>query len=318
MILLIYCLQINNIWSTHRRIPYTLKSSSYIDLDFSSNQNAVVLPYQLMGFWQGGIKAPGKNTENFAILNSLAGHALGAIYHNAEIEIEVWSVCRQRLLQQGTTTTLTYDFETSQNLIIGTLDRYYQSYTCTVDTINTWYKDIRIQNDVFRNERDYITKEEIPQRHTWHKKIHFPQYNQDNIITQLITLENNDQGYWGTLIPGRQSIEKCNGLNISNDNNLITYKIANSSTTANVTHLSQAHAHPLICLAQPKIPDETGLMKFRYQIRVNTKLHLDIILRPDIWESNMSSYVQTIPLPIAQPDANGIFNIPCVENHIDY
>lgn len=52
----------------------------------------------------------------------------GVSWIKGEIEIEVYSVCRQRLLQGGSTNYNTYDFETSQNLIIGTFDRTPVTY----------------------------------------------------------------------------------------------------------------------------------------------------------------------------------------------
>lgn len=56
-------------------------------------------------------------------LTKLASASTGIEFLHGEIDIDLMSICRQRLLQQGTTNVQTYDFETSQNLLIGTYDR---------------------------------------------------------------------------------------------------------------------------------------------------------------------------------------------------
>lgn len=75
---------------------------------------------------------------------------------------------RQRLLQNGATNVLTYDFETSQNLIEGWCDRHQVNYKITT---NEDLKPARIyylateDNQVpqlFDDKTDAIIKKEIP------------------------------------------------------------------------------------------------------------------------------------------------------------
>lgn len=92
--------------------------------------------------------------------------SFGVTWHHAKLTVEVHAVTRQRLITAGQSNYLTYDFETSQNLIIGIYDRASQ-----ISTINS-SKDLsfisnRDDYDQLQDETiDNITKLEVPQRPT--------------------------------------------------------------------------------------------------------------------------------------------------------
>ena len=66
--------------------------------------------------------------------------------------------------------------------------------------------------------------------------------------------------------------------------NLSIESVTNINDDTNVygTSVMQPHVcYPSIRLAQPRVPDETGVMKFRYQVRLTTQLELLMHLLDD-------------------------------------
>lgn len=58
--------------------------------------------------------------------------------------------------------------------------------------------------------------------------------------------------------------------------------------------------YPCMLLGQPEVPDETGKMKFRYQIRFTTRIHHRFHIQPEINEGIMTDFLhrQVISPPI--------------------
>jgi hypothetical protein len=57
------------------------------------------------------------------------------MFLDSDLTIEVFAVTWQLLLQQGSTNTITYDFEIGQNLVILLADRDLETYADT--TVST-------------------------------------------------------------------------------------------------------------------------------------------------------------------------------------
>jgi hypothetical protein len=68
-----------------------------------------------MYFWTGN--NPQYNNA-FMNYSTIQPQAIGKIYHGFTLRLTSQSTTRKRLLTQGSTTTITHDFETSQNLEI--------------------------------------------------------------------------------------------------------------------------------------------------------------------------------------------------------
>lgn len=84
-------------------VYHITKWSKMFDLNFADDQSPVIIPYHLGGWY-------------------------GVEWLYGDIIIEICSITRQRLLQNGATNVLTYDFETSQNLVEGWCDRFAANY----------------------------------------------------------------------------------------------------------------------------------------------------------------------------------------------
>jgi len=61
-----------------------------------------------------------QNTLKFYNLHNVTS---GTTFLYSRLTVEVYAVTRQRLLQQGSTNTITYDFETSEHLYVLEADR---------------------------------------------------------------------------------------------------------------------------------------------------------------------------------------------------
>ena len=89
-----------------------------MDLDYTSNQNPYIIPYQTAGFWfTMGLDDKQKYNNSIRKYAALASTVIGEEWVKGTITVEVFNVTRNRLIQTGSTNYMTYDFETSQNLI---------------------------------------------------------------------------------------------------------------------------------------------------------------------------------------------------------
>lgn len=76
------------------------------------------------------------------------------------------------------------------------------------------------------------------------------------------------------LIPGAQNVNKYKNATIGCNTNIIAQTTA--APDANLTEwgvalMQPTAAYPCMFLDQPEEPDETGIMKFRYQIKILNK-----------------------------------------------
>ena len=266
-----------------------------------------------MGFWGNmydNTDIAQNNTIN--LHKHLNESSFGVTWNYAKITIEVHAITRQRLITAGQSNYLTYDFETSQNLIVGIHDRFTD-----FSTISS-FKDLsilsgrdpydRLQHDIL----DHATKIEVPQRYKWTHHIDFPSLN-NNFYFMPVDISNSNN--YTTLIPGCQNIDsytdnKSKVYAISKQNNLTTTSVkATGESSCNVTngqHI-QTVSYPSIVIGQPRIPDETGVMKFRYKVRVITEINGTWHLYPEFcnnWEKIILRR-QIIALPTSSSSSGG-------------
>lgn len=76
----------------------------------------------------------------------------------------------------------------------------------------------------------------------------------------------------------------------------------------------------MICLGQPTVPDETGNMKFRYQIKLTAQLHVLLHTKPDLIKMNSDKVLwnrNTIWMPSATKKDNK-YKYSCVPYNMNY
>lgn len=193
-----------------------------IDLNFGDDQNHIITPYHTAGFW---LQTWTDNHENNSIniVNKLCNISYGIEWLFGEIYIEVYSITSQRLLQNGATNVLTYDFETRQNLIEGWCNRHQYIYKITNNkNLNpgklryTPLEDNQT-SQLFDDDVDTITKKEIPQKYEYKRIINFPSLTHNCLYKPIPTTNINI----GTLIPGAQNINKYEKGTVTNNSNII-------------------------------------------------------------------------------------------------
>ncbi|KAJ8876338.1 hypothetical protein PR048_020783 [Dryococelus australis] len=106
----------------------TFPLSYWFDADFSENQKPIVLPYRNLAFWTGKSNL---TPNNFFFSNYIANfwnvlqYCTSIKMFNFKFTIHNQATIRQCLLTQGQTSTTTWDFESSQNLILAHGDSYH-------------------------------------------------------------------------------------------------------------------------------------------------------------------------------------------------
>lgn len=289
-------LQVFNPWKVNQVVPHIITTCKYYELSFIGDQNPMVIPYHSPLFWtQSGGSGAIRDQFNGSITKyqQLNAMSWGVEWIKGEIQIEVFAVTRQRLIQTGSTNYLTYDFETGQNLFFATADRQAEAYEITQYAANcNQIGNIRTnQTSLFSSAEDNYTKEEIPMKFRKTYTVHFPKLTHENIhMPTDITNSNN----YRFLIPGAQGTslvgQGATAQNYLNHQNLIQQTNAN---TGNVSRVRIDNMQPQVCyprihLAQPQVADETGFMKFRFPVRITTRLYLNMHLIPDFNPSGTS------------------------------
>lgn len=239
----------------------------------------------MAGFWASMANQSGvpdnQSIQTMKLLNKMAW---GVEWLEGTIETEVYTVTRERLIQQGTTNYKTFDFETSQNLFFASADRQLEKINIT--NINQLNPNTQHTNNtqIFDPDNDTYTKQEIPQRmkHTYH--VQFPHLNHNNIYRPVDISDVANVAY---LIPGaqgqiQQSTATGNNWTINNQTQLLQEKATSNLTEITQNSVMQPRvSYPRIHYGQPLVEDETGIMKFRYKIRFSTELKLNFHINPD-------------------------------------
>ena len=271
-----------NIYQLPQRIPFTVKRQEYLSFDFTTNTQPIALAYQVLDWW-----FPSALSRNRLNYDALAGMALGQIWKGGTITLEVYAVTRQRLLQGGQTNYLTYDFETSQNLFLTKFDRLGSEYVYPQVGAEGYvtFDAVRANNDAFSPRIDGATREEIPQRERKqiHIKFQHPHHNylwkpvlSQNLATRTpgprmtVVMAPGPPGCWSSPLEGQQyGLKQSEFIDDSQELGPKQQTVWNRST------------YPMYCVHPPQVEDETGQMKWRYQMRVTTELHTEFFLRPD-------------------------------------
>lgn len=262
-----------------RNIRTVIKQSRYLTADFVTNQTALIIPYQFIYFWGGGGETIQTNNQTIKNYNAIKNITWGQTWIKGKIKIELYTVTRQRLLQQGSTNTLTYDFETSQNLFFW--KQTHKPIQFTANTTNLIdINGIRTDENVFDKTQDIYEKYEIPQRHTYEYEIHFPKLSHGYTYNPATLTAVN------VLIPGptqltKDSVTTPDTTYSHNQEFYNTDNAASTTTTTEQAAFANRTSWPAIGLAQPVVPDETGIMKFQYQIRLTTELEIINHIKPD-------------------------------------
>lgn len=299
---------IHNIFNKGQlKYPFTLKRQEYLSLNFTEDTSPIVLPYQLMDFW-----LPVDTLQNRANFDGLVNISLGVQYHSAEIEIEVYGVTRERLLEGGSTNYKTYDFETSQNLFVTTMDRSGETfeYKGTDKAAGRMpFDKCRWFGSPFNADTDIYTREEIPQRikkiikipiqslnHNYMWRPELSQYWYKQIPVKTGT--KNQFKTTALLLPGPTNMKMPpTGGDVTENwgiNELINNEdapIADAARDWDQQTFWGRSTYPLIVLNQPSITDETGLMKWIYEVRISTKLHCSFIIKPDYYGNLTNDYL---------------------------
>lgn len=314
-------MQIHNIFNQGQlKYDFTVKRQEYQQLRFTDNSNPIVLAYQALHWW-----FPTSLSQNRANFDGLAGISWGMEVHKGEIEIEVYGVTRERLLEGGSTNYKTYDFETSQNLFLTTFDRSPQLYNYDGKAIQQGrmpFDQPRWTGTPFDSLQDYYTREEIPQRAKKTIDIHFKRLHHNNVWRPVQSNQLFSQATQGNntitsmyLIPGPQNIMPVitNGTEtVGNNSELITQ---NNSSMTHSTMWDRA-TYPMKVLNPPLIEDETGTMKWIYECRISTKLHVSFLLMPDYQDDLVDDYLfrQRYQLPVlssTQPQGTTTVALNC-------
>nr|AVM80381.1 capsid protein [Ambidensovirus sp.] len=278
-------------------IYHVVKNQKYLDVNFVTNQNPYIIPYHMAGFWGSMWDSTNILDNNtISIMKALNAISIGVTWIKGIITFELYSVCRQRLLT-GTTSQTTWDFETSQNLFIADADREPETYDVASSEATGPLNQQTKNTSLFNANNDRYTKYELPQRHMYTREINFEELH-NNYMWKPVDFSN--AANYRTMIPTAEGVEittkantKIEELTQEND------AYATSKITTKQSTFRNRTSHPRMHIAQPYVPDETGFMKFRYQVRMSTELHLNFHLLPDYGSSTQMEYFkrQTLQLP---------------------
>jgi hypothetical protein len=216
---------------------------------------------------------------------------LGAQYHKFKFTITNQAATRKRLLTQGTTNTITHDFETSQNLLLIWDNIRTRTMDIKYDNITTppWVKgtdDMQAGDCPWRIEK-------LATGHT--KTITFTPQNppQPNFF-EPISLDIKSP-HAGKLIPGRQRSSQLRyDLPINQDSYLGTFQYKHCS----IEHTTN---RPASFLDQPHILAESGITKFIYRVFLTFVIDYTLFLYS--YELQDKNYQRlTVPLSQARKD----------------
>lgn len=278
-------------------IYHVVKTQKYLDFNYVTNQNPYIIPYQTAGFW-GSMwdQTDIANNNSINIMKALNSVALGVTWIKGEITFEVYTVTRQRLLT-GTTNQTTWDFETSQNMFIADADREPENFNLAAVAATGPLGQQTTQTQLFNANNDRYTKYELPQRNQYTREIHFQQLDNNYMWRPADISAVTNFRY---LIPMAEGVYTTTSANVrQTEFTDETTAYAGSGATTRQTLFRNRTSYPRMHLAQPQVPDETGFMKFRYQVRMSTKLHLNYHMYPDYATKNNLEYMhrQTLLLP---------------------
>lgn len=246
----------------------TATQTYWMDADYSTSSKPTFIPYRNLGFWFGTRSWKGNNTYPWRkLFLGIAAGAHGIIFDNAKLSITNQATLRQRLLTQGQTSTTTWDFESSQNLIIATGDRMHYDHTYTEDAVSPPFVEATLSFMPDFEDQDLLTYEELAVSHTKHFTFPTPRPQHGKYWDPTMT----DANMIEHLLPGRTGTKflRYDGERLPTESN--TYGTQEYTPFVN---------RPVLVIGPPQIPSENGLMKFKYRLRIQTSIDYILIMPP--------------------------------------
>lgn len=311
----IYEIQTFNPWNINRTYKHCIKNTRYLDWNFTNNQTGIIIPYHSIAFWMGHYDAEDKSNKTLHIGKTLNEISVGVDLLYGTIKFEVFAVTRNRLLQTGQTSGYTYELETSQNLIFATLDKdpFIYSFNGPKDLGFHSFSGIDLWPDV----NDSISKIEIRQKEAYTHIVNFPKLNHNYHWTTPDMFDRTKS--YLLCIPSNNNIKEIAGKStMSHSSELMidepTVGTGNDAMKFSKAIIINPSHYPAILVGQPKINDETGVMKFRYNVRITTEFHLNFHIQPEYLNDTMSKILQkqTFHLPSLHLVKNGLINYPYI------
>lgn len=284
-------------------VYHVVKQQKLLDINYVANQNPYIIPYQTAGFWASmwDQKDIGSN-NTINIMKALNSVSVGVTWIKGEITFEVYAVTRQRLLT-GTTNQTTWDFETSQNMFIADADREPENFNLATEAATGPLAQQTTQTLLFNANNDRYTKYELPQRNQYTREYDFQQLRNNYMWkpTDISAAAN-----FRRLIPMSEGVYTTTAATTKMAELTEQKSVwATSGKTTEASLFRNRTSYPRMHLAQPQVPDETGYMKFRYQVRMSTKLHLVFHLLPDHGTSTNLEYMGRQVLELPEVPATG-------------
>jgi hypothetical protein len=239
-----------------------------------------------MYFWLG-LAINNNNTKK--IYNTISTCAYGVTWHSFDLTIYNQATTRKCLLTQGSTTTETIDFETSQNLMILTdvNKTHLNDITYPHDFVPPGIKNVTfdLQSDAY-----FCKTEELSTGHT--KTFSFqPEQLPPNYVWEVIpintTVENTQK-----MFPARQHTTQAQDFDVP---------LTNIKGRSFATTYMQQQPHPLphIELHSPHISSEAGYMKFIYRTRWDFSIPYTLHIQPSsVSETSYTKFI--VPYPQAR------------------
>jgi hypothetical protein len=224
-----------------------------------------------------------------ANFNRLNNSAFGVTWQSFELQIYNQATTRKRLLTQGSTSYETIDFETSQNLLIGTdINRTHTPsvlWPAEYEPPGHKYSGSDLQDGT------NFLKYEVLATGTSKKFFFTPESLPHGYVWELIEIENTGI-HADKMFPARQN---TTGLQ-TNDIPLVT-QTKDKMTSMHIS--SYPNSLPLIFLDSPHILSESGNTKFIYRTRWDFRVRYTRHMTPSARsETSQSRFV--LPYPSAK------------------
>lgn len=135
---------------------------------------------------------------------------------------------------------------------------------------------------LYDTDHDTVTKYEVPTRFRYTHTVTVPSLAKPQLIKPVRINEKH-------LLPGPSGVESTERLNIQNMkqylNSVHTFKDTTDQTKEYLKVSNQGiHnlvSYPALLFGQPYVPDHTGVMKFKFFVRISTIMDTTITLKSD-------------------------------------
>jgi hypothetical protein len=160
-------------------------------------------------------------------------------------------------------------------------------------------------------EDSYTKVAEIPQKMRWTRTFPWPSLKHG--YTWRVPRKLDDPKSFTVLMPGAQGQSAIiPGTRITQQGEILVDQTTKTPTATYLTNNIQDRvSYPRFHLAQPRTPDETGYIKFRYAIQMSAETHLLFHLLPNHVPDNKHGFQfrQSMDLPQLEAAA-GVPSLP--------